>query len=50
MLTLIIQLELFFLEFEQVLFQLRADSVKRSNLCSDFRNLAVHQGLSVWVR
>jgi len=50
MLTLIVQLEFFLLEFEQVLLQLYADSVEYFNLCGDLRDLVVHQGLWAWVR
>ena len=45
MLTLIIQLEFLLLEFEQVLLQLCADGVERFDLCGDFRDFVVLQGL-----
>jgi len=47
-LTLIIQLEFFLLELEQVLLQLYADSVERLDLCCNFRDLVAHQCL--WER
>ena len=46
-LTLIVQLEFFLLEFEQVLFQLCTDGIERFNFCCDFCHLIVHQGLDV---
>lgn len=45
MLTLIIQLEFFLLESEQVLLQLCPDGIKRFDLCGYLRDLVVHQGL-----